>query len=214
MAIDWYSHGASRRLADDEWARRSILDVQTEIGIAVDEAPGVPVLVGHSMGALACLAYAVNHPGRVAALVLLSPVVPAKFGGAVVDIPVDLDSLWQLPPPEVARQLWYETAPEEHVDTIYRQLQPESSRAVWEATRWTAEVAVDGLDIPVLVAVGTRDQLTPPDTVASLAEGIGATLITLDGVGHGLPFHPGWPALCQQIDTWLTQVEPQEPVRR
>jgi pimeloyl-ACP methyl ester carboxylesterase len=162
-------------------------------------------------GGLASLAYATDHPGRIAALVLLSPVVPARFGGAPIEVPVDREGLWPVPPPEIARQLWFETAPEAHLATIYNRLQPESSQAVWEATRWTAELAVDALDVPVLVVVGARDQLTPPDVVADLATGIGADLVTLDDVGHGVVFDPGWPVLCERIDGWLRAVEEPGP---
>jgi pimeloyl-ACP methyl ester carboxylesterase len=207
MAIDWFSHGVSRRLEHDEWVHRGILDVRTEIGVGVDQAPGSPVLIGHSMGGLASLAYAADHPGRIAALVLLSPVVPARFGGAPIEVPVDREGLWPVPPPEIARQLWFDAAPEAHLATIYDRLQPESPQAVWEATRWTVELALDALDVPVLVVVGARDQLTPPDVVAGLAEGIGAAFITLDGVGHGVAFDPGWPALCERIDGWLRTAE-------
>jgi pimeloyl-ACP methyl ester carboxylesterase len=105
MAIDWFSHGMSRGLEHDEWVHRGILDVQTEIGVGVDQAPGRPVLIGHSMGGLASLAYAADHPDRIAALVLLTPVVPARFGGVPIEVPVDREGLWPVPPPEVARQL-------------------------------------------------------------------------------------------------------------
>jgi pimeloyl-ACP methyl ester carboxylesterase len=211
MAIDWFSHGMSRGLEHEEWVHRGILDVQTEIGVGVDQAPGRPVLIGHSMGGLASLAYAADHPDRIAALVLLTPVVPARFGGVPIEVPVDREGLWPVPPPEVARQLWFDTAPEAHLATIYNRLQPESSQAVWEATRWTAELAVDTLDVPVLVVAGSRDQLTPPEVVAGLAEGIGAALVTLDGVGHGVAFDPAWPALCERINGWLTAADEPGP---
>jgi pimeloyl-ACP methyl ester carboxylesterase len=203
MAIDWYSHGASRDLTHDELLRRSILDVQAEITVGVDHAPGRPVLIGHSMGGLASLAYAIHHPERLSALVLLAPVVPARFAGDPIEVPVDHESLWEVPPLALARQLWFDTAPESHAEAIYSRLRQESPRAVWEATRWTAELAVDTLEIPVLVVAGAHDTLTPPDVVAKLAKGIAADLITLEDVGHGMVFDPSWPVLCERINNWL-----------
>lgn len=132
---------------------------------------------------------------------LLTPVVPAHFAGDPIEIPVDREDLWPVPPPEIARQLWFDTAPEAHLDSIYERLQPESSQAVWEATRWAAEVATDALDVPVLVVAGARDKLTPPEVVTALAEGISATLITLEHTGHGITFDPSWPQLCDQTDS-------------
>lgn len=49
--------------------------------------PYLPVLVAHSMGALAAQKYAEGH--EVAGLVLLTPVVPAEVGGPVIDVPFD-----------------------------------------------------------------------------------------------------------------------------
>ncbi|MEV6140378.1 alpha/beta fold hydrolase [Nocardia sp. NPDC051990] len=205
-ALDWYSHGASRRLSVDEWIARGIQDVQHEIGIAVREVGTRPVLVGHSMGGLAALSYAATHTEEIAALVLLTPVVPVQFAGAVVDLPVDLTVPWQAPPPDIARKLFYGGASEADGDAIYAKLQAESPRAVWEATRWMVDVDVERVTVPVLVIAGETDQLTPADLVSDLARGIGADLITLPSVDHGVTFDPSWPAVRARIDAWISDV--------
>lgn len=205
-AIDWFSHGESRQLKSSEWLERSILDVREEIGVAVAQCASSPVIVGHSMGGLASLAYAATYPSAIAGLVLLAPVVPARFAGDPVELPVDPDQLWGPPPLDVAAHLFFDgAAPAEH-EAIYAQLQPESPAAVWEATRWTAEVDLDAISVPVLVIVGDRDELTPAQVVSSLAGGIGAELVVLDGVGHGLSFDPSWTDQCERIDQWISGI--------
>lgn len=106
MAIDWFSHGASRRLEHGEWMRRGILDVQTEIGVGVGHTPDRPVLIGHSMRGLASLAYAANHPGGVSALVMLAPVAPARFGGDPIESPRRFRRLGVLSHPASVRSEW------------------------------------------------------------------------------------------------------------
>lgn len=68
--MDWFSHGGSRRLEDDESLGRGIAAVGTEIGAAVAQADRPPVLMGHSMGGLASLACAPSRTGAISALVL------------------------------------------------------------------------------------------------------------------------------------------------
>ena len=86
IAIDWRGHGHSDVPADGHF---SIEAIGTDIGTVIDhlEIDRV-VLVGHSQGALASLAYAAAHPDRVAGLLL-------------VEAPPDPSQL----PPEARRQL-------------------------------------------------------------------------------------------------------------
>lgn len=206
ISLDWFAHGGSRQLDASEWLRRSILDVREEIGVAVAQCASPPILIGHSMGGLASLAYAATHPSRIAGLVLLAPVVPERFAGAPVELPIDVDQPWGPPPLDITAHLFFDGAPAAEHEAIYAQLQPESPTAVWEATRWTATVDVDAITVPVLVITGDKDELTPVDIVSSLAEGIGAELVTLSGVGHGLSFDQSWIDQCARIDSWASKI--------
>ncbi|MDR6972910.1 alpha/beta fold hydrolase [Leifsonia shinshuensis] len=205
-ALDWYNHGTSQALDTVAWLDRGITDVRTEIGVAVEQAGTAPVLVGHSMGGLASLAYAAAHPDTIAALVLLTPVVPSQFAGATIELPVDLSAPWGPPPPPVAQRLFYDGAPEREWGEIYAQLQPESPRAVWEATRWTAEVDTGTVTMPTLVVAAQQDELCPADVVSSLARGLGAELITLAHSGHGVTFGLAWAELQERIENWISDV--------
>jgi pimeloyl-ACP methyl ester carboxylesterase len=90
--------GASSRLADPTGytLRRAVADLE-----AVRVATGAPevVLLGHSWGARVATAYAQEHPGEVAALVLSAPGDLPLDGGA--DVPGDLQT--RLDPSQVTR---------------------------------------------------------------------------------------------------------------
>ncbi len=71
VAVDLPGHGGSDPAADGDY---SVAALGAAIGAAVDGL-GLrrPVLVGHSLGALAAIDYAGRHPGRVAGLLLVDP---------------------------------------------------------------------------------------------------------------------------------------------
>jgi pimeloyl-ACP methyl ester carboxylesterase len=132
-ALDWFGHGASAPLPLEDMLRRGIVDVTEEIGIACAAVGRRPVLVGHSMGGLATLAYAAANPGALAALVLLTPGVPSAYAGQPVEVPVDRNALWGPPPPDVARGLFYSGVDDEAAARYHSMLQPESPEAVHQA---------------------------------------------------------------------------------
>lgn len=211
-ALDWLTHGGSDQLEGNDRLRRGIADVRHEIDVACGTLESAPVVIGHSMGGLASLAYAATTTRELAGLVLLTPVVPHEFGGAPIEIPVDFDAPWGPPPPDVARQLFYSGVDDATAAEYHRKLQPESPRAVWEATRWTVEVDVSSLRVPTLVVAAEADPLVPAEYVLAMAEGIGAESVLLPGVGHGVTLDPGWPRLAAQIESWLTRVVRDSPM--
>lgn len=202
-ALDWFAHGDSAKLSPEDWLRRGITDVTEEIGIARAAVGSRPVLVGHSMGGLAALAYAAAEPGTLAGLVLLAPGVPRAYAGPPVEVPVDRDALWGPPPPEIARSLFYSGVDDEAATRYYRKLQPESPEAVHQATRWTVELDLTPVRGPALVVAAGADPLVTTEAVTAMAADIGADLVVLPGVGHGVTLDPGWPDLAARIDRWL-----------
>jgi pimeloyl-ACP methyl ester carboxylesterase len=209
-AIDWLSHGWSEQLPREQWLHREIPAVSHEIEIACAEASAAanrsPIVIGHSMGGLATLAYAATTSRELAAVVLLTPVVPRQYGAAAIELDVDLDQPWSPPSPDVARQLFYSGVDDAIASECYQRLQPESPAAVWQATRWTAEVDVSAVRAPALVVAAEQDLLVPADYVLALASGLGAERILLRGAGHGVTLDPGWPDLASRIEEWLDTV--------
>src|SRR6478609_3655874 len=50
--------------------------IRAELGLADDQAPGSVGLVGHSVGGLAAIEWALTHPEELGAVLLLDPTTP------------------------------------------------------------------------------------------------------------------------------------------
>ncbi len=87
VAFDRYGFGATARPPAGSWEVDGTNPYSLEGAVtltgSVLEAEGWPtaVLVGHSAGALVALAYALDHPERIAGLVLVAPVVRGPPAG-------------------------------------------------------------------------------------------------------------------------------------
>ncbi|HEX6525600.1 MAG TPA: alpha/beta hydrolase [Streptosporangiaceae bacterium] len=210
VAVDLLSHGRSRALPTEQWLTRSLLDSAFEIDVACQSVAGnplPPVVMAWSMGGLAALAHAAGRRQPLTAVVLLCPVVPTQFGGAEIPIPVNPDEPVDPFPADVAHRLFYDGMSADKAAAFSKQLQAESPRAVLEATRWTAELDVSGIEAPTLAIGAENDELIPPAYVQSLAAAIpGASYIHLRGTGHGVPVNPGWEFLMSTVTSWLSLV--------
>lgn len=200
VCLNWYGHYGSSPLPHGDLVTRSLLDVTTEIGLVTDWLGRAPVLLAHSMGAVPSLAYASANP--VAAVILLAPVLPAGLGVGSIDLAVDPAALW-LPPPQMIDATWWGEASPEEARRYTSLLSAESPRAVLEATRWLCEVDTRQIDAPSLIFAAEADRLVPLTGIHALAEAIGATVVTLENTGHGIPLNPVWANVAAQLDRWL-----------
>jgi pimeloyl-ACP methyl ester carboxylesterase len=199
--FDWLQHGRSAKLPPERFVTRGILDVATRELPAVLSGTGVlgtrwfrrpPIVVGHSMGALAAMAFAAEH--QVRAVALLCPAAPLQIQFDPIPVPVDLDRPLDVPPFEQAKGMFFTTMSTAEARQHYELLEPESPRAVWETTRFTTWCDLAGIDAPVLTLAAEQDALLPPPTAARLAELLGAEFDTIPGVGHSdlLLKETGW----------------------
>jgi non-heme chloroperoxidase len=201
-ALDWYGHHQSDPLPTGDFVKRGIADVTEEIGLVADHLGQRPVLMGHSMGGLACQKFASMHP--VAGLVLLAPVLPAVIGNVKADMAIDPTVPWGPPTFELAQKLFFTGVPDEDAHRYYGLLNPESPRCVAEATgEASVNVDLDDIDSPVCVLVGEHDLLTPADRVQQLAERLGADFCCYPARSHSLLIDGEAKATAQWITTWL-----------
>ncbi len=203
-ALDWFNHGDARRLPEGQFLRRGIDDVaREELSYVVDRVGRPPIIIGHSMGAMAGLVYAASNP--VERLVLLTPVVPSAVGAEPIELEVDLTKPFGPFPYELARQLYYPTLDEDLARVYCDMLEPESPRAVWQATRWTIDVDLQAVTAPTLVFAAEMDPLAPPAAVARLAELMGAPYELIPAIGHSeiLLKEPESIAVAERVRDWL-----------
>ncbi|MFI7643944.1 alpha/beta hydrolase [Nonomuraea sp. NPDC049400] len=210
VALDWRSHGSSEPMEQREWLGRPITAVAEDVEVAVarlaETTDAAPIVVGQSMGGLATLTYAATTGRDLAAIALLAPVLPGRFAPEPVDLEIDMDQPWGPPPLEMAHQLFWPGVDEEAAKKYYALLQPESPAAVWQATRWSAEVDVDAVRAPSLVVAAGDDVLAPADHVRALGRVLGAYEVYREDAGHCLSLDPVWEEITEQIEAWLRDV--------
>jgi pimeloyl-ACP methyl ester carboxylesterase len=202
-ALDWAHHGDSAPLPAPEFVGRGITAVHAEIATVTRALPRCH-LVGHSMGALAALHSATSAVDPVS-LTLITPVVPAQVRAEPVPVPVDLGVPFAVPPFPVAKRMFFPAMSDAEALPYYEKLRPESSRAVWEATRWTVPVALDAVRAPVFVIAAAEDALTPPGHVRALATLLDARYAEYAGLGHTdvLLKAAGWRRPAADVEEWL-----------
>lgn len=205
-ALDWYNHGDSDKLPEDEFIKRSIVQVaRNEIKIVADQLSQKPILVGHSMGGLASAVYAEGAP--VEKLVLLTPVMPSAVKPDPVPLPIDMSKPFGVFPYEQAKQLFYPTLSDADARRAYAQLVPESPQAVLEATQWTVDADLDSIKVPKLLFATELDVLTPSKPEEKYAGMLGAKYEFIPGIGHSdiLLKDPQWRQAAQRTLDWLAE---------
>ncbi len=236
--------GPGRRLASWDYrglyrsgppARPGAVDVADharDLGAVLESLGGGPaVLVGWSMGVQIAVAYALDHPGDVTGLVLVSgapgdplagvlhsgagrvlvpPVaqvveaVPAPFGAALRALTSS--------PRTAARALRCIGVLADPVDLeVFADLAHDFARLDWHVyartvramARHDAWARLGELEVPTLVAGGTADLFLPTATVEAMARAIpGAELYIQQGATHYLPVE--YPTeLAQRVERFL-----------
>jgi pimeloyl-ACP methyl ester carboxylesterase len=182
LALDLPGHGRS-----EGPGRRRIADYAADI-VGFLEALGLTrvVLGGHSMGGAIAQVMALDHPERVAGLVLIGTGAKLRVAPALLDVILtDFESVLAL----MADWTFGPAAPAE-LKELGTKAMGETEPAVLHGD-FTACDLFDIRDrlaeirVPTLVIGGTDDKMTPLRFSRYLAEGIpGAQLEILEGAGH------------------------------
>jgi pimeloyl-ACP methyl ester carboxylesterase len=138
-------------------------------------------LVGSSMGATTAMAFALEQPERVPALVQITPAYTgdARVGGETWELMAaelergDLDAFARLAQPDGVPDRWREVAREATRQRMERHEHPEAVaqalREVPKSIAWTGLEPLEGLELPVLL-VGSRDVADPQHPLAVAQE--------------------------------------------
>ena len=201
-------------------------DAQVAHVLTALDAAGIEraVLVGHSAGGPIAIQTTLDHPERVAGLVLIAPAV-YRGGGAPAW------SRWALHTPQLERigPLLMRQLGGEPGESLLRssyadpeRLRPEVleayrratrvqhwDRGLWELVKASREPnladRLGEVDVPTLVVTGLQDTIVPPDQTIRLAGELpDARLLEIDDCGH-LPQEECVAPLIAAIDTWWSE---------
>ena len=160
------------------------------------------VLIGNSAGGTVALAFTLEHPERVAGLVLVDPALGSSGPYSRYAWLLNTPQMRHLGPLlvrnisksglETIDQAWHDPSkqPADTVDLYTKPLQAEN----WDLGLWLFTASQDStslrkrlgeLNLPVLVITGDDDRLIPPDaTIAAAGEISSAELVVIENCGH------------------------------
>lgn len=144
------------------------------------------VVAGNSLGGAIAMVWALQHPDRVAGLILIGTGARLRVGQQIFDM---LDREWPASIPKFAE---YAVSPEapaalrERVEQWHRTVGQKATRADYAAcNEFDIMSRLSEITAPTLILVGSEDALTPPKYARYLKENIaGSTLVEVPGAGH------------------------------
>lgn len=190
-------------------------DVATLMKIAEESTPSVPVfLVGHSMGGLIAIEYALHYPERLAGLVAMGP--------ALGDIGV---SRFLLRLSRVLSRIWPSFGLDTGLDSASMSRDPKVVERLdadpMAHGRGTARLGTEVVDtiarvrkragdlkVPILLQHGEDDKVALPDGTRWFFDRVShpdKELRTYPGGYHNLFVDLNWKEVLQDIDDWVSQ---------
>jgi lysophospholipase len=213
-ALDHRGHGRSdgpRALIEN--MDNVVADVDTLVDRVAGNEPSVPVfMLGHSMGGLIALRYALAHRERLAGLILSAALAqldavpkPLELVGRALSVIAPRAPLIAIDPTLTSRAPAiveaYRSDPLVHHGKVPARTAVQLADAVEGFPS-----AVAAITVPTLILYGTADGLCPPAGSVMLAERIGADDITVtayDGLFHEILNEPERETVLEDLTGWL-----------
>lgn len=213
-ALDHRGHGRSdgpRALIED--MDDAVADLDTLVDMAVAAQPGLPVfMLGHSMGGLLGLRYALAHQDRLAGLILSAALAqldavpkPLELVGRALSVIapraplIAIDATLVSRDPAVVEA--YRSDPLVHHGKV-----PARTAVQLADTVQRFPTTVGAITVPTLILYGTADGLAPPAGSVMLGERLGAadtTVTAYDGLFHEILNEPERETVLADIVGWL-----------
>ena len=190
-----------------------VADVDTLVNRAVASHPGVPLfMLGHSMGGLISLRYALAHQERLSGLILSAALAaiesvakPLELVGRALSVLAPHTPLIAIDPSLVSRDpavvAAYVSDPLVHHGKLPARTAAQLADAVERFP-----TTVGAITVPTLILYGTADGLCPPAGSDMLAQRIGsadATVKAYDGLFHEILNEPERDTVLDDIVAWL-----------
>ncbi|MBY6128135.1 alpha/beta hydrolase [Qipengyuania aquimaris] len=222
IRYDQRGHGLTGPAPDDDYTLGGFVSDVTAVADELDLATFT--LAGNSMGGWIAAGYAIEHPGRLDALVLVdaSGAPVRREGGGnlaftLAGMPVIGDVMSQLLPRSlIARSLSQSVSnqdivTDEAIDRYWEMARYPGNRSATRKrfsvprTVYDAET-ISGVRVPTLVMWGKEDTLVPYAAGQWYAEHLpDATLVAYDGIGH-IPMEEAPERSATDLMVWLSEM--------
>jgi pimeloyl-ACP methyl ester carboxylesterase len=213
-AVNLRGHGKSEGREKLRWTR--IADFVEDVRNAVQQLPGPPILIGHSMGGFIVQKYLEDHDAPAA--VLLSSPSPAgllptairtarrqPWVFAKVNMTMSLKPLIATPQ-LVGEAFFSKDLPEEQLLEYWNQTQDDSFMAFLDM------VALDlpkpeKVKTPLLVLGAARDNMIAHREIEATARAYNTQAVIIPDVAHNSMLEQRWQSVAERILTWLNEVD-------
>ena len=211
-ACDHRGHGRSPGPREMLLVADVVADLDTLVSSAGAAWPGVPLfMLGHSLGGMLALRYALAHQSRLSGLVLSgalaavdAPAIVQRLGRLVAAVAPSA-GLIKLDPQLVSRDpavvAAYRADPLVHHGRVPAQTLAEITETVARLPQ-----TIGAITVPTLVLYGTADGLCPPRGSAMLAERLGPGDLTVrayEGLYHEVLNEPEREMVLGDVVGWL-----------
>jgi alpha-beta hydrolase superfamily lysophospholipase len=213
-ALDHRGHGRSdghRALIDR--VDHAVADLDQLVVLAAGEHEGLPLfLLGHSMGGLIAVCYAIAHQDRLTGLLLSGPLAaleaaspPVRMIAAVLSTLTPQLGVFAVDSSLVSRDPAVVSAYEQDPLVHHGKL---PARTVHELANKVGSfpATVGAITVPTLIMHGTADQLAPLAGAKMLAGTISSTdkrLIPYEGLYHEILNEPEQQQVMDDMSEWL-----------
>jgi pimeloyl-ACP methyl ester carboxylesterase len=211
-AVSLRGHGASP--GGERLRRTRIRDYVGDLAEVAAQLPAQPVLVGHSMGGFVIQKYLEQH--IAAGAILVAPIPPTGVLRVTLYIarhyPVPfakVHAALRLAPLVATRELvrdllFSASTPEELVNTYQQRVHDESYRAFLDMLALDLVKSRQVNRVPTLVLGAEHDSIVSQRQIRRTAAVYGAEAEIFPGMGHDMMLEPGWQAVAERMDGWLT----------
>jgi alpha-beta hydrolase superfamily lysophospholipase len=215
-ALDHRGHGRSggpRALIDR--VDDAVADLDQLVVLAGEASPGVPVfMLGHSMGAMIALRYAVHHQDRLDGMILSGALAavegvpaPLRLIGRVLSAVAPRTPLIAIDPGLVSRDPAVVAAYVSDPLVHHGKLPARTAAEIADAVQ-SFPASVGAITIPALILYGTEDRLCPPAGSVMIGERIGSadrTVTAYPGLFHEIFNEPERDDVLADVCRWLAE---------
>jgi pimeloyl-ACP methyl ester carboxylesterase len=211
VALSLRNHGNSGKKNP---RKSSVADFVSDVASVANSLPTEPVVIGHSLGGFVVQKYLEKHSAPAGVLLASIPVsgvtrgltrIMARHPLRCARATLTGKTLHALNTPQAARENFYSAAtPESDIERYTALLDEEHhGRKTLDFTMLSLPKP-QRVTTPLLVVGAECDAVFSQNEIRKTARAYGTEAEFFPNMGHNMMLEPGWQAVAERIDGWLT----------